>query len=160
MSIKVLEKSGRQIKNILQTSDPFKQNKCQNEDCFACKNSTKPTNCRKEGVIYNITCKLCQATYVGETSRNAYSRGKEHLNDFENNRDSSVMLRHCQLHHPNYDNNNPNFEMTVKQIYGNKCLDRQISESIQINSVPIKDRINTKIEFRQHKLPRAELSWE
>jgi len=50
--------------------------------------------------------------------------------------------------------------MTVKQIYGNKCMDRQIAEAIQTNNIPNLDRINTKIDYKQHRLPRASLTWE
>ena len=157
IDIKVIEKSGRQVKNILQTSDPFKTNKCPDENCFTCKNSSKPTNCRKEGIVYNISCSLCPSVYVGESSRNANSRGKEHINDYINKRDCSVMLRHNKTHHPNYDQNNPNFTMTVKQIYNDRSIDRQISEAIQINNVPHPELINNRQEYQQTNLPRAEL---
>ena len=162
VNIKVIEKSGKQVKDILQTSDPFKPNKCPDEDCFVCKNNTKTksTNCRKEGIVYNIKCNQCPAKYVGESARNAISRGREHFRDYLNNRDSSVMLRHSKTHHPNFDPNNPNYTMTVKQIYGNRSMDRQISESIQINNVPQIDLINNKLEHIQQKLPRAALTWE
>ena len=162
VNIKVIEKSGKQVKDILQTSDPFKPNTCPDEECFICKNSTntKSTNCREEGIVYNIKCNQCQAIYVGESSRNAISRGREHLRDYQNNRDCSVMLRHCKTHHPNYDANTPDFSMKVKQIYKNRCMDRQISESIQINRVPHLELINNRHEHIQQKLPRAALTWE
>ena len=161
LKIKVVEKAGKQIKSLIQTSDPFKTNKCPDTNCFPCtsSNKNKPTNCRKEGVVYYITCNKCQGTYVGETSRNANSRGKEHLNDYDTNRDNSIMLRHTQTHHAR-DTNKPQYTMTVKQIYGNRCMDRQLSEAIQINNTPQIDRINTKIEYQHHKIPRAELTWQ
>ena len=46
------------------------------------------------------------------------------------------MLHHSVQHHPNYDPNNPDFTMTVENIYGDKSIDRQLSESIQIYEVP------------------------
>ena len=53
IEIKVIEKAGRQIKSILQKSDPFKPIKCQDEDCFPCKaDNNKHTNCRKGGIVY------------------------------------------------------------------------------------------------------------
>ena len=47
LNIKVIEKSGTQVKNILQKSDPFKNNKCSDRECFPCKgdNNNKPSNC-------------------------------------------------------------------------------------------------------------------
>ena len=160
INIKVIEKAGRQIKSILQKSDPFKPNKCQDKECFPCKaDVNKQTNCRKDGIVYHITCNECKAIYVGESSRNANCRGKEHMTDYETNRDCSVMLRHKQLRHAN-DNVTPTFTMTVKQIYGDKCLDRQISENIQINNIPNQDCYNSKIDWHINKLPRATLTWE
>ena len=156
----MIEKAGRQIKSILQKSDPFKPNKCQDKECFPCKaDVNKQTNCRKDGIVYHITCNECKAIYVGESSRNANCRGKEHMTDYETNRDCSVMLRHKQLRHAN-DNVTPTFTMTVKQIYGDKCLDRQISENIQINNIPNQDCYNSKIDWHINKLPRATLTWE
>ena len=110
-------------------------------------------------MTYTITCNKCKAKYVGETARNANSRGKEHQNDYDTDRDSSIMLRHTQTHHKD-DENRPEYTMTVKQIYANKCMDRQISEAIQINNIPDLERINTKIEYRHHRIPRASLTWE
>ena len=67
------------------------------------------------------------------------------------------MLRHNKTHHPNCDQNNPNFTMTVKQIYNDRSIDRQISEAIQINNVPHPELINNRQEYQQTNLPRAEL---
>ena len=50
------------------------------------------------------------------------------------------MLRHNKTHHPNYDQNNPNF-----------------TEAIQINNVPHLELINNRQEYQQTNLPRAEL---
>ena len=161
VNIKVVEKAGKQIKTTLQTSDPFKQNKCQDEECFPCKTNktNKPTNCRKDGIIYTITCDECQAIYVGESARNANCRGREHVNDYEKNKECSIMRRHKQLHHQ-HDTHEPKYTMTVKQIYGDRCMDRQISENIQINNIPNIDRINNKVEYRQNRVPRQQFTWE
>ena len=161
VNIKVVEKAGTQLKSKLQTSDPFKQNKCHDEECFPCKTNKndKPTNCRKDGIIYKITCDRCQAYYIGESARNANSRGREHLNDYETNKDCSIMQRHTQLHHQ-HDTHAPKYTMTVKQIYRDKCMDRQIPESIQINNIPNRYRINNKTEYRQNRVTRTQFTWD
>ena len=138
------------MKHILQKSDPFKSHTCSDTDCFTCKghsNNTKPSNCRKEGIIYKIQCNKCPSQYVGESSRNATSRGKEHLNDYKYKREHSVMLRHTKTCHPDDINNPPDYKMTVTQIYKNRPLDRQISESIQIRNLTDENRINNKQEY-------------
>ena len=112
-------------------------------------------------LLFNLHGKhsSCKAIYIGESARNANSRGGEHLKDYETNKDCSIMLRHTQLHHQ-HDTHAPSYTMTVKQIYGNKCMDRQISESIQINNIPNRYRINNKTEYRQNRVTRTQFTWE
>ena len=158
----MIEKAGKQIKTIFQKSDPFKPEKCQDTECFPCQtnNNGKSTNCRKDGIVYQITCNKCPAIYIGESARNANCRGREHLNDHQINKDCSVMQRHTQLHHK-HDTHPPKYTMTVKQIYGDKAMDRQIAENIHINNVPNKDRINNKVyDYKQNKVPRTMFTWE
>ena len=70
------------------------------------------------------------------------------------------MQRHTQSHHK-HDTTAPKYTMTVKQIYGDKCMDRQIAEGIHINNVPNKDRINNKqVDYKQNRIPRTMFSWE
>ena len=116
------------------------------------------TNSRKEGVTYKITCNKCPAVYIGETSRNGITRGKEHVTDFINKRDHSIMLRQAQTCHPEEINNTPNFSMTITNIYKNKPLDRQLSEAIQINNLKEEHKINGKTEYINHILPRTIVS--
>ena len=85
LKIKVIEKAGTQIKNLVQKSDPFKPNKCQDTNCFPCQSNSedKTSKCRKDGIVYSIKCNKCTAEYIGESSRNANTRGKEHKQDYD-----------------------------------------------------------------------------
>ena len=78
--VKVVEKSGTQLKRILQTSNPFREDQCKDaENCFICKSGEKK-NCRKNEIKYHITCEdeACKEDiYHGESSRNGYTRGGE-----------------------------------------------------------------------------------
>ena len=52
----------------------------------------------KEVVTYSITCNNCAerdivTVYHGETSKNAYTHGKKHLEDLGRKIDASVMQR-------------------------------------------------------------------
>ena len=97
---------------------------------------------------------------MGESARNGNSRSQDHLNDYETNKDCSIMLRHKQLHHQ-HDTHAPRYTMTVKQIYGDRCMDRQISENIQINNIPYIDRINNKVtDYKQNRVPRTQFTWD
>ena len=161
IEIKVVEKAGQQIKQLLQTSDPFKTPKCPDITCFVCSthNTNKPSNCRKDGIIYNIICDKCGSKYVGESARNANTRGKEHLNEFKYKQESSIMLRHIKQCHEN-SNNDVTFTMKVTHIYGDNCFERQISEGIQINNTPAMLRINNKSEWTHKRIPRPTLTWD
>ena len=44
--------------------------------------------CRTAGVIYLINCKKCGMQYVGETGRELFKRGREHIYNIENNKEA------------------------------------------------------------------------
>ena len=67
----------------LAKSDPLKPLKCEREDCFSC-TSGGGGDCSKNCSAYRLEYKECpkfnlKAVYEGETGRNGYSRGLEHL---------------------------------------------------------------------------------
>ena len=69
-----------------------------------CRNSKTFTNCKAENIGYTIECKLCKErkvrrSYEGETARNGYIRGKEHLKGWKNKNKNSVLYRHAQTDH-------------------------------------------------------------
>ena len=76
--IKIVEQSGTTLKAMLQRSDPFKQRRCADADCLLCRTDGKGS-CRSTGVTYELVCQACKSKYVGETSRSAYTRGREHF---------------------------------------------------------------------------------
>ena len=60
----------------------MKKEGCRRSDCFPC--TSGGGNCEKSGSGYQIRCETCHldgvsSLYEGETGRNAYTRGKEHL---------------------------------------------------------------------------------
>ena len=97
----MVEKAGRSIKSMVQRSDPFQRERCGHESCVVCAIGGKGSR-GKEGVTYSITFNSCAKrdivrTYDGETSKNAYTHGKKHLEDLDRKIDASVMWRHCRL---------------------------------------------------------------
>ena len=51
---------------------------------------------QKAGVVYEIKCKDCEKTYIGETARNAGVRAKEHYSHARNGRlDQSAVAEHA-----------------------------------------------------------------
>ena len=146
---KVVETSGTSIKSLLQRSNPWPKGQCGQEDCFPCKNE-KSGDCRRSGVTYKITCLECKAEYKGETARNMYVRGKEHLDAFENKSSSSFMWEHCVSAHGS---RKVSFRMQQTGAFS-KALARQVTEAVQILNYRGVG-LNRKAEWRQPAVARA-----
>ena len=128
--------------------NPWKGRDCYREDCFLC--DTKRTliagkkyTCWKQSALYQTWCQTCadrekakaieegrnpenirEHIYVGETSRSAYTRGKEHKNDARlMNPESHVSKHYLKFH-------------TIQQIQKNHHL------------------MNSKSQYRACKIPR------
>ena len=55
LKIDVVEKAGRNLKSLLQKSDPFAETKCKRDNCFVCSTGGKGP-CSTEGVTYDLEC--------------------------------------------------------------------------------------------------------
>jgi hypothetical protein len=89
--IKIEEKGGLKIKDILISKNPFKKSKCIQKSCPICTDSQSiDTNaevkipCKTHNVGYRWSCITCQErkitkVYEGETGRSARTQGAEHL---------------------------------------------------------------------------------
>ena len=88
-----------------------------------------------ESVTYTLWCQECGdevAAYKGETGRNAYSRGVEHLEHLEaNDEDKSVLWLHSVHHHQS--RRDVKYSMKVTGAFQDP-LDRQIMEKVQIQN--------------------------
>ena len=145
LNIRVVEKGGTPIKNILKRSKQKDINNVCN--CLVCTSGGKPGACRKEGAIYEIKCKECQSSYIGETGRNAYTRINEHLHDAADpsKHKHSVLHRHIEEKHNNKD---VTYDATVLQSFPKSAMRRQIAESIHINKS--QHSINNCTEWNHH----------
>ena len=59
LRVKVVEKGGRNVRQILQKSDVGCSGKCGREECMICVTQAGGGNCYKEGVGYKIWCTQC-----------------------------------------------------------------------------------------------------
>ena len=151
LNIKILEQSGVTLKRQLQRSNPFKEKLCQRQECLICQSGGKG-ECNATGVTYELVCQECKGKYIGETSRSAYSRGKEHLHSLNRREEQSVMWRHaCEKHGGDI----PSFVMNVTGIFRDDAMLRQITEAVLIGKVKHNELINTKNEWNYVKVPRA-----
>ena len=132
LKMKIVEQKGTKVKDILHKKNPFKQERCNREECFICTTNGKG-NCAKENATYQISCaEECQNKdiYKGETGYNSYTRGAEHLQKYVNNDPESMLMKHCNIAHGG---RKVNFRMDVTGTYHRDTTKRQISEGHQID---------------------------
>ena len=152
LKIKIVEKASTSVKRLLQRSNPFKKEPCLQSDCLVCQTGGRG-NCRTDSITYELQCKECGDKYIGETGRNAYTRGKEHLMALDSKSDSSTIVRHCMEKH---DNIIKDFTMNITGSFQDDSISRQIAESVKIQRNHIKI-INNKTEWNFFKIPRASI---
>ena len=146
---KVVETAGVSLKSQLQPSDPWAGEQCGRQECFPCREE-KGGDCTRNSVTYQIVCKTCEAHYKGETSRNMYTRGKEHLQQFNSRNKASAMWAHCVKHH---DARPVEFKMEHTASFSTSHR-RQVAEGVQIRNFP-GITMNRKSEWKQPGVARA-----
>ena len=111
-------------------------------------------NCRAEGVTYKIECVACGCVYVGETARNAHTRGLEHSSSVSRKDLRSPLYLHCAEQHQGTP---VDFQMRITGTFGGDALKRQITESVHIQGTATHLLMNRRDEWRQTILPRTSL---
>ena len=158
--MKVVERTGRTLKSQLQTSNPFREENCDREDCFVCTTFGRG-NCNTESITYRIDCSGgdCEKDiYKGETACNAYTRGKEHTGRLAaRDLSNSPLWRHCLEQH---EGETQTFLMSVTGAYRNDTMLRQITEAVQINSMDPNRRMNDRSEWNMTRVPRTVITTE
>jgi hypothetical protein len=101
LKIKVVERSGRSMRQLLTTSNPFTNGRCPNENCCVCTRCSPNTKhpCKTRECVYEIKCNTCSHTYIGETSRSLEERIKEHLHLYDTQNKNSVLFQHASEKH-------------------------------------------------------------
>ena len=160
MKFKVLETGGVTVKHTIQKSNPSASPGCTDNNCIACvRGRGEGGPCRRSNVGYQMECGLCddmavqtddqdcRTTYIGETSRNVYTRGKEHIYKYETAHSDSFMQKHQQEVH---DCQPAVFNTKVTGGFRD-CLTRQVAEGVAIRRC--KTRVlNSKSEWHQPSL--------
>ena len=119
---KIVERGGVTLEQKLRRSNPWAGGECGRPRCFPCRGDGG--NCSTESITYTLWCEECGdevAAYKGESGRNAYSRGIEHLEYLEaNDEDKSVLWLHS-IHHHQRRRRPTNKQQPTIIIYG-RCL--------------------------------------
>ena len=107
-----------------------------------------------------MSCLLCRSTgtttkYVGETSRSAYIRCKEHMALYRRSAYNSVLYNHQHEHHRGQE---LSFKVEVEATFPDDTLGRQVNEAIRIWQGEAQGTtLNDRTEWNHPGLVRAAL---
>ena len=153
LRFKVVEKGGKRLESLLSKPNPTASDHCvrksqPRKECVGCNQPGGINNCQKSNVLYKYECleENCSGVYIGESSRNIYSRSLEHQSG-----SNSFLKKHQSECH---DGNPPNLKVNCVRSFKD-ALSRQISEGIYIFKSQEDENIkllNSKSEWRQPSL--------
>ena len=157
--IKIVEKGGLKMENLLTTKNPFKPDKCQEKWCPLCKGDFGEfkISCNTNNTGYRWVCKTCEKTknetkaYEGETSRSIRVRSREHITAFKSKRADSVLYKHKMLDHID---ENVEYELEITGVFRD-ALTRQANESVRIYGRKGSEILNSKSEFNHPPTARV-----
>ena len=153
---KIIEKSGVSLEQKLRRSNPWSGERCGRPNCFPCQTDDSG-DCWREGVTYSLVCEECGEAvcqYFGETGRNAFTRGLEHLSNKEaDDENKSVLKLHANHHHNG--RVDVNFTMKVTGLHTNS-LDRQVTERVNIENFKGGVLMNRRNEMGGVRLERMQ----
>ena len=145
------------MKRVLQKSNPTATPGCDDEECLGCKPERgKGGNCRRNNINYEIECQLCpdgeSPVYIGETSRNMYTRAREHADGErrahggEEGESLSFMRKHMEKYHRDTEIQS-SFRARVVRT-NTDSFTRQIREGVLIRRAD-RETMNSKSEWFQ-----------
>ena len=149
LKIKVVEKTGRKIKELLQKSSIGVNKRCPS-GCVVCGHDNK-LSCLTTDITYKINCPMCgralkplKAEYNGETSRTAKTRATEHMEKLRKRDEESVLWQHAKTYHGG---EIPEYEFTITGSYLKRPLQRQLMEAVLIEQSDADIIMNNKNEW-------------
>ena len=154
IDVKVYERGGLKVGNIAK-SDPLSPSTCERADCFPC-TSGGGGDCSKSCSAYRLECQECvknemKAVYEGETGRNCYSRGLEHLAGLSSEKDDNPLWKHCEIQH---NGQKVAFKMVCLRSFKTAYM-RQVNEGVRIACCNADICMNSKAEFHQPSIIRV-----
>ena len=81
IGVKVVERAGQRIEDILHKSDPWEKRDCERENCALCITSVENekipfANCTKRSVIYMTWCESCRLERLKQNGENLCTENK------------------------------------------------------------------------------------
>ena len=171
--VKVVERSGTGLKNILPNTNPWSGEHCSRSECITCnQGAEEKPDCAKRNLIYENICTICNpealkkgelktinaevpSIYVGETARSVQERAKEHWDSYRSKEQDSHIMKHWVMHHNS--EGEPKFIMKVVQ-FCRSALSRQVGEAVRIKNRGMV--LNSKSEYNRCSISRLSLDQE
>ena len=149
MKFKIIERGGQTIERQLQHSNPTTSDQCHRSNCGPCDQpggNGGRKKCHVNNIVYKYVCQVpgCTGVYVGETSKNMYTRNLGHNDKYLKKQKESFMYNHQIEKHGGAP---ANFKIKVLQSFKD-CLSRQAAEATFISRTPV-ELLNSKAEFFQ-----------
>ena len=135
LNIKIAWKGGRTLANTLVRS-ALEQPPCprgNRKACHAC-DAGVSGKCHLKNVVYEITCTLCKAIYIGETRRRVRTRYMEHLGDASHKRSGTHLGDHVKESHPDSIVTNHTFKLKLLHTHIKDAAQMKIIESLEIRN--------------------------
>ena len=167
--IRIVERSGTTVKQILHKSNPWAGGHCGRTSCLMCENGDGKQNCMEKNIVYQISCLECAATaggvnapgqrrcrpaiYIGQTSRTGFERGKEQFDGLKKKNENNPLFKHVADKHNR--NAEVKFRMTVVKRHFS-AFSRLIHKALRIERMSKLDVeiLNSRGEFQRNVLPR------
>ena len=156
--VRMVERGGRKIMQLLVRSDPWAGEPCGRQDCLPCTTGEEGRTgiCTKEGILYKLSCTLCRdldvkAWYLGESSRCKYIRGREHLAGVAARDPKHPLVKHHMEAHGE-DTGAPQFKMDILRQFLS-TLPRQIAKAVIIELARCHIILYSKSEWNGPRLP-------
>ena len=157
LTTKIIETGG---KSLLQHLVRLDLTGCYYPDCYLCESDVKGSGSHtRSGAHYSGVCTICGedqklARYDGETGHSGYCRTKEHKKDIMDKNVKNAFAKHLESFHPDRQGDPTVFKLKVEATY-KKCLERQVSEGVNISNSKADLLMNSKTEFMQPSVSRV-----
>lgn len=141
LEIRLIETPGKTLKEILSTNKSSTNTIfCQKKTCNAT-DQLRNINCKRRGIIYELTCTQCNSKYIGETGRPLHTRMAEHDRHIRLQHEyQSAMAAHWLHQHPTQCGE-PGSHFTIKILDSEiSTTKRKIKEAMYIEK--FKPKIN------------------
>ena len=160
--VRMVERAGRTVKQLLVRSNPWAGGVCGRELCLLCPGSDGKQDCRDKNLVYDIICKTCEETdnrksvYTGITSRSSFERSKEHVEGLNKCHSENALYKHKSDHHLGQE---VKFSMKIVRKHY-KAISRVVHEAVRINRQSLSSIVsmNSKSEFSVGNLPRLSIA--